>query len=80
MKNDSKVGNKYVIEINSFNENALNNSDPITELGKCISLMTSADFVIFCKGWDKSRGCRVEFEVAKQYGIPHDWVDEYPIP
>lgn len=80
LSRSAKFKDVILVEINSFNENALNNSNPITELGKCISLMTNADFVIFCKGWDKSRGCRVEFEVAKQYGIPHDWIDEYPIP
>ena len=73
----TKFKDAILIEIDSFHENALNNSNPITELGKCISLMTNADFVIFCKGWDKSKGCRVEFEVAKQYGIPHGWIDEY---
>lgn len=80
LSRSAKFKDVILVEINSFNENALNNSNPITELGKCISLMTNADFVIFCKGWDKSRGCRVEFVVAKQYDIPYDWIDEYPIP
>lgn len=80
LSRSAKFKDAILVEIDSFHENALNDSKPITELGKCISLMANADFVIFCKGWDKSRGCRVEFEVAKQYGIPHDWIDEYPIP
>lgn len=60
----------YVMEIDSFNKGALNNSDPITELGKCVSLMADADVVVFCKGWANSRGCNVEYVVAKQYDIP----------
>lgn len=60
----------YVIEIDSFNKGALNNSDPITELGKCISLMADADIIVFCRGWGDSKGCNVEHEVAFQYDLP----------
>ena len=60
----------YVMEIDSFNKGALNNSDPITELGKCVSLMADTDVVAFCNGWVDSKGCNVEHEVADQYGIP----------
>lgn len=71
LSHSAKFKDAILIEINSFNENALNNSDPITELGKCISLMTSADVVVFCDGWGASRGCNVEHEVAVQYDIPY---------
>lgn len=60
----------YVMEIDSFNKDALNNSDPITELGKCVSLMADANVVVFCKGWANSKGCNVEYEVAFQYDLP----------
>lgn len=60
----------YVMEINSFNKGALNNSDPITELGRCVSLMADANVVVFCKGWANSKGCNVEYEVALQYDLP----------
>ena len=60
----------YVMGIDSFTKDALNNSDPITELGKCVSLMADADVVVFCNGWVDSKGCNVEHEVADQYGIP----------
>ena len=61
--------NCIIEEINSFNKDVLNDGDPITELGKCISLMSKADLVIFCKGWSKSRGCMVEHECADQYDL-----------
>lgn len=61
----------YVMEIDSFNKGALNNSNPVTELGKCVSLMTDADVVVFCDGWGTSKGCNVEHEVAVQYDIPY---------
>lgn len=60
-----------VLEIDSFNKGALNNSDPITELGHCVSLMTDADVAVFCDGWGDSKGCNVEHEVAVQYDIPY---------
>ena len=70
-----RVAKRYhdclVLEIDSFNEGALNNSDPITELGRCVSLMADADVAVFCDGWGESKGCNVEHEVAVQYNIPY---------
>ena len=42
----------------------------IDSLGKSISLMGEADLVVFAPGWENARGCRIEHEVAKEYGIP----------
>jgi hypothetical protein len=53
--------------IESFNPSALGDDKPIEELGKCISLMQNADVVYFAKGYEESRGCSVEFEVASKY-------------
>ena len=53
--------------IESFNPSALGDGKPIEELGKCISLMQDADIVYFAKGYEESRGCSVEFEVASKY-------------
>lgn len=53
--------------IESFNPSALGDDKPIEELGKCISLMQGADVVYFAKGYEESRGCSVEFEVASKY-------------
>lgn len=38
-------------------------------LGKSIALMSQADVVVFVGGWVHSLGCKVEFQVAKEYGI-----------
>ena len=38
-------------------------------LGKSIFLMGDADLVVFAPGWENARGCRIEHEVAKEYGI-----------
>ena len=37
-------------------------------LAKSIEAMSEADIVIFANGWEETRGCRIEFEIAKQYG------------
>lgn len=41
--------------------------DPIEMLGKSISLMSEADAIYFCEGWESARGCRIEHEVATVY-------------
>ena len=40
-------------------------------LSKAITLMTEADIIIFMPGWKDSRGCKIEYEIAKEYGIPY---------
>lgn len=37
-------------------------------LGRSIELMSKADAVIFMKGWENARGCRIEYQIAKDYG------------
>ena len=36
---------------------------------KSLELLSDADLAVFLRGWDKYRGCRVEHEFAKNYGI-----------
>lgn len=44
------------------------NKSPIYYLAKSIELLDQADAVIFMKGWQDARGCRIEYQVAKDYG------------
>lgn len=37
-------------------------------LAKSIEAMSKADAVIFMRGWQEARGCRVEYQIAKDYG------------
>lgn len=37
-------------------------------LAKSIEAMSKADAVIFMKGWQDARGCRIEYQIAKDYG------------
>ena len=43
---------------------------PVECLGASVKSMARADYVVFAKGWDDARGCRVEHLVAVEYGIP----------
>lgn len=43
---------------------------PLVFLAKVISKMPEVDLVVFCEGWSDARGCWIEYEIAKAYGIP----------
>ena len=42
---------------------------PLVYLGKSIEVLSEADVVFFCKGWEKARGCLIEMMCCKKYGI-----------
>ena len=42
-------------------------------LSQAVEVMQKCDGVIFCEGWRKSRGCRVEHFAARKAGIPR-WI------
>ena len=41
---------------------------PLYYLSKSINKLDKADIIWFMPGWEKARGCRIEFECAKEYG------------
>ena len=45
-----------------------NANTPIHYLGRSIELLADADIVYFAKGWEKARGCLIEYQIAKTYG------------
>lgn len=38
-------------------------------LGMSIMAMSECEAVFFCRGWDKAKGCRIEYEAARVYGL-----------
>ena len=40
-------------------------------LGESIKLLGQADFVYFCKDWEKYRGCCIEHECCVRYSIKY---------
>ena len=42
---------------------------PLCFLAKSLESMSMCHTVYFCKGWQMTRGCRIEHEAAKEYGL-----------
>ena len=55
--------------IDSFFESAPHDARPLWFLGKSLELLSTADYAYFADDWDKYRGCKIEHECAKEYGI-----------
>lgn len=51
-----------------FDEAPKNVDEAVWFLSKSIEFLASADKVIFMKGWEKARGCKIEHQVAVEYG------------
>lgn len=45
-------------------------------LGNALIRMGRCDTVVFAKGWKEARGCRIEEQVAIEYGLNRLYVDE----
>ena len=43
-------------------------ASPIAYLARSIEFLDKTDAVIFMKGWQEARGCRIEYQIAKDYG------------
>jgi hypothetical protein len=52
----------------SFFKDAPHDANPIWFLGKSLEVLSLADIVVFAKGWNDARGCKIEHTVAKEYG------------
>ena len=42
---------------------------PLAFLAKSLTNMSLCHAAYFCKGWENARGCRIEHEAAKAYGL-----------
>jgi hypothetical protein len=42
---------------------------PLVFLSKSLENMANCHIAYFCKGWETARGCRIEHEAAKAYGL-----------
>jgi hypothetical protein len=42
---------------------------PLCFLAKSLENMSLCHAVYFCKGWEKTRGCRIEHDTAVAYGL-----------
>ena len=55
--------------IDSFFQNAPVDARPLWFLGKSLELLSTADIAYFTPGWQKARGCRIEYVCANEYEI-----------
>ncbi len=55
--------------IYSFFKDAPHDTKLLWYLGESIKLMSEADVVFFCNGWQTARGCQIEHDCALEYGI-----------
>ncbi len=63
----TRIGYKVIDTI--IKEDAPKNVDEaIYYLAKSIEFIGQVDIVVFMKGWEKARGCRIEHQVAVEYG------------
>lgn len=42
---------------------------PLCFLAKSLENMSLCHAAYFCKGWENARGCRIEHQAAKDYGL-----------
>lgn len=56
--------------IDSFFKDAPHDARPLWFLGKSFELLSTADIVYFGGDWKDKRGCKLEYEAAKQYLLP----------
>ena len=43
-------------------------ASPIAYLARSIEFLDKADAIVFMKGWENARGCKIEHEIAEKYG------------
>lgn len=48
---------------------------PLCFLAKSLENMSLCDAAYFCKGWENTRGCKIEHEAAKAYGLTIHYED-----
>lgn len=59
-----------VKEINSFFEMDVQSKNvSLRMLGMSLELLAEADIAVFVDGWSLARGCKIEHDAAKAYGI-----------
>lgn len=66
--------------IDNYHKDRPKSAGKVSYLGDSIKQMDEADVIIFAKGTDKAKGCKIEWAVAKLYGIPYIHIEELTAP
>lgn len=61
----------YIIADSIFTDfdNITVKNKPLYCLSKAIAVLSECDVIYMMKGWELARGCRIEHECAKEYGL-----------
>lgn len=64
---NSQINDEFEIldTIFDFGEDA----KPLQYLAKSLDVLATADVAYFGRGWESTRGCKIEHTCAKEYGI-----------
>ena len=65
----SKYPEENIEIIDSFFEGAPHDAKPLWFLGESFKKLADADLACFIGDWEKYRGCKMEYNAAKEYGI-----------
>lgn len=66
----SKLKEPFEILDTFFDYKEEKGNTPLRYLSRSLEMLASADLAVFTRDYDKARGCKIEYECAKRYGIP----------
>lgn len=62
-------GGEEVEFVSSFENDLPDSTHPLYLLGRAFEMLSEADMVLLIGDWKTARGCRMEYEACKEYGI-----------
>ena len=62
-----ELGQKGFDAVTPFDVSPDSNASYAEHMGRDIQALLECDAVYFCRGWQDSKGCQAEYEVAKIY-------------
>lgn len=77
---DKGMPHELIEIIDNYHKDFSKSAGRVSYLGDSIKQMDEADVIIFAKGTDKAKGCKIEWAVAKLYGIPYIHIEELTAP
>lgn len=66
-KEDVKILPSYFDKVPTGDLNVKN--EPLYCLSKSLEILSCADVIVMTTGWENCRGCKIEYECARLYGI-----------
>lgn len=64
----NRLISKLYDPVTPFDVSPDSNASYAEHMGRDIQALLECDAVFFCRGWQDSKGCQAEYEVAKIYG------------